>query len=247
MIPLKSKEDIHMMGESGKILSRIIRSLRLFVSEGMTTKEIDAYAETLIKKESVISAFKGYRGYPANICTSVNDEVVHGIPSERVLLNGDILSLDVGINYKGYFSDAALTIPIGIVSGQIKKLLEVTEKSLKIGIEKVKANNHLYDISYAIQEYVEKNGFSIVREFVGHGIGKSLHEEPEIPNFGRKGTGPLLTEGMVFAVEPMVNMGAWEVEIAPNGWTALTKDRMASAHFEHTVAITDRGTEILTA
>jgi methionyl aminopeptidase len=246
MIPLKSKQDLEMIGESGKILAKIMQRLREFIRAGIFTQEIDRLAEELIRRENAIPAFKGYKGFPANICTSINEEIVHGIPGERRLGNGDIISLDLGINYKGYFSDAAITLAIGRPEPRIKKLIEVTKTALSEGIKQARVDNHLSDISYAIQSYVEKNGFSVVREFVGHGIGLKLHEEPEIPNFGRPQQGPILREGMVFAIEPMVNMGTWESKILDNGWTVVTKDGLASSHFEHTVAITENGPAILT-
>jgi methionyl aminopeptidase len=246
MIPLKSKQDLEMIRQSGKILAKIMQKLREFIRAGISTQEIDQLAEELVRKENAIPAFKGYKGFPANICTSINEEIVHGIPGERKLENGDIISLDLGINYKGYFSDAAITLAVGRVEPRIKKLIEVTKTALSEGIKQARIENHLSDISYAIQSYVEKNGFSVVREFVGHGIGLKLHEEPEIPNFGRPQQGPILKEGMVFAIEPMVNMGSWESKILDNGWTAVTKDGLASSHFEHTVAITENGPAILT-
>ena len=213
----------------------------------MFEAEVDGIAEGLFRQEKVASAFKGYRGYPAYICTSVNEEIVHGIPGPRILLEGDILSLDAGIQYEGYFSDAAVTLPIGRVDAKAKKLIEVTRQSLIEGIRQAKENNRLFDISHAIQAFVEKHGFSVVRQFVGHGIGRNLHEEPEIPNFGRPGEGVTLKSGMVLAIEPMVNVGEWESEILENGWTAVTRDGLPSAHFEHTVAITEDGPEILTS
>jgi len=246
MIPIKSEEDIKMIKKSGKILSKIIRKLQKFVRKGVTTVEIDRIAQKLIKDENVISAFKGYNGFPSNICTSVNEEIVHGIPGEKMLNDGDILSLDVGINYKGYFSDAAITLPVGRIDSKLQKLIDVTRSALSEGIKQAQVNNHLSDISYAIQTYVERQGFSIVRQFVGHGIGYSLHEDPQIPNFGLPHQGELLKKGMVFAIEPMVNMGTGECRIIDNGWTAVTKDGFPSAHFEHTIAITENGPEILT-
>jgi len=235
-----------MIRQSGKILAKIMQKLREFIRAGISTQEIDQLTEELVCKENAIPAFKGYKGFPANICTSINEEIVHGIPGERRLENGDIISLDLGINYKGYFSDAAITLAIGGIETKTKKLIEVTKTALSEGIKQARIDNHLSDISYAIQSYVEKNGFSVVREFVGHGIGLKLHEEPEIPNFGRPQQGPILREGMVFAIEPMVNMGTWESKILDNGWTAVTKDGLVSSHFEHTVAITENGPAILT-
>lgn len=246
MILLKSEKDLQMLRQSGKILARIMQRLRDFIKAGVSTQEIDRLAEELLRRENSLPAFKGYKGFPANICTSINEEIVHGIPGERRIREGDIISLDLGINYAGYFSDAATTLAIGRVNSRAKKLIEVTKTALSEGIKQSRIGNKLSDISYAIQSYVEKHGFSVVRQFVGHGIGLSLHEEPEIPNFGRPHQGPELKPGMVFAIEPMVNMGTWESEILDNGWTAVTKDRLPSAHFEHTVAITEDGPEVLT-
>jgi len=246
MIPLKSEKDLEMLRKSGKILAKVLKKLQEFINPGISTAEINSLAEKLILGENAVAAFKGYKGFPASICTSINEEIVHGIPSERQLKEGDILSLDLGINYEGYFCDAAVTLPIGKANSQKKKLIEVTRKALSEGIKQARPENHLLDISYSIQNYVEKNGFSVVRQFVGHGIGYNLHEEPEIPNFGSPHQGALLKRGMVLAIEPMVNMGTWESEILANGWTAVTKDRLPSAHFEHTVAITEQGPEILT-
>jgi methionyl aminopeptidase len=200
-----------------------------------------------MQKENVTPAFKGYNGFPANICTSINEEIVHGIPGERKLKAGEIIAIDVGINYKGYFSDRAVTLAVGKIDSGARKLIEVTQDALSEGIKQARPDKRLSDISYAIQSYVEKHKFSVVREFVGHGIGSRLHEEPEIPNFGRSHQGPELKTGMVLAIEPMVNMGTWESRILDNGWTAVTKDKQPSAHFEHTVAITKNGPEILTS
>jgi len=246
MIPLKSEKDLEMIRRSGKILSRVMQKLCASIQEGLTTQAIDQLAEVLVSKEDATPAFKGYKGFPANICTSINEEIIHGIPGERKLKNGDIISLDLGVNYKGYFSDAAITTAVGKVNPRIKKLIEVTKAALAQGIRQARQDNQLSDISYAIQSFVEGKGFSVVRDFVGHGIGHNLHEEPEIPNFGRPHQGPVLKTGMVFAIEPMVNMGSWESRVVENGWTAVTKDGLPSAHFEHTVAITENGPEILT-
>lgn len=246
MIPLKSEKDLEMMRSCGRILSKIMKRLQQEVREGVTTAQIDRLAEELTYKEEALPAFKGYKGFPASICASVNEEIVHGIPADKKLCDGDIVSLDLGVNYKGYFSDAAITVGIGKVNSKAKKLIEVTRKALSEGIRQARVNNRLSDISHAIQAYVESKGFSVVRQFVGHGIGIQLHEDPEIPNFGLAHQGPVLKSGMVFAIEPMVNMGTWEAEILENGWTAVTRDRLPSAHFEHTVAITDEGAEILT-
>lgn len=246
MIPIKSKEDLKMLQKSGKILSKIMRRLKDSIRTGIMTGEIDQLAEKLIKAENVVSAFKGYNGFPANICVSVNEEVVHGIPGERTLKEGDIVSLDAGINYKGYLSDAAITLPVGRIDPKLQKIIEVTKNALSQGIEQARINNHLSDISYAIQTCVESQGFSVVRQFVGHGIGRSLHEDPQIPNFGLPHQGEVIKEGMVFAIEPMVNMGTFGCRILDNGWTAVTRDGLPSAHFEHTVAITEKGPKILT-
>ena len=223
-----------------------MHGLKKFIRAGISTIEIDRLAEKLIREENVISAFKDYNGFPANICISVNEEVVHGIPGQKMLKDGDIISLDAGINYKGYISDVAITLPVGRIDPKVKKLIEVTRNALSQGIKQARVNNHLSDISYAIQTYVEKQGFSVVRQFVGHGIGYNLHEDPQIPNFGLPHQGEVLKKGMVFAIEPMVNMGTWECKILDNGWTAVTKDGLPSAHFEHTVAITEEGPKILT-
>jgi methionyl aminopeptidase len=247
MIPLKTKEEIILIRKAGKILAEIINKIKKQIRPGITTAQIDTFARDLIIDSGGYPAFKGYRGFPSNICVSVNEEIVHGIPTDdRILRNGDIVSVDVGIKLGDYFADAAFTMPIGNINGNIAKLVDVARKALYTGIKRAKVNNYLSDISYSIQKIVESNGFSVVRDFVGHGIGKMMHEEPEIPNFGRPKMGPRLKVGMVLAIEPMVNMGTWEVEILGNGWTAVTKDRKPSAHFEHTIAITEIGPEILT-
>ncbi|MDO8662783.1 MAG: type I methionyl aminopeptidase [Candidatus Omnitrophota bacterium] len=246
MIPLKSEDELRMLKTSGAILAKVMRELEKYVAPGVSTREINALAEELVLANNALPAFKGYRGYPATLCTSINEEIVHGIPSDRRLAEGDIVGIDLGVNYQGYFSDAAITIPIGNISPEVKKLIEVARDSLAAGIKEAKLGNRLFDISARIQRLVEESGFSVVRQFVGHGIGLSLHEDPEIPNFGQPHQGPLLKEGMVLAIEPMVNMGGWESEILDNGWTAVTQDRLPSAHFEHTVAITAKGPEILT-
>lgn len=247
MIPLKSKKDLEMLEISGRILARVMKKIESIIRPGISTADIDRLAEELVLKEKALPAFKGYKGFPATVCTSINEEIVHGIPSyERKLEEGDILSLDLGVNYGGYFSDAAITIAVGKIDAKLKKLINVSKKALLLAIKSALVENNVSDISFSIQDYVEKNGFSVVRQFVGHGIGNELHEEPEIPNFGRPHQGPKLKSGMVLAIETMVNMGTWEAEILDNGWTAITKDRLPSAHFEHTIAITDRGPKILT-
>ncbi|MEI6631675.1 MAG: type I methionyl aminopeptidase [bacterium] len=246
MIPLKSEKDLSMMRDSSRILARVMKKIRQEAKAGITTEKLNRLAEELIRNEGAQAAFKGYKGFPASICTSVNEEIVHGIPGARTLKEGDIISLDLGVNYQGYFSDLAITVGIGRINPRVRALIDVTKKALSAGIKQARPENRLSDISYAIQSYVEKNGFSVVREFVGHGIGLDLHEEPEIPNFGKRGLGPVLKKGMVLAIEPMVNMGSWESRILENGWTAVTKDGLESAHFEHTVAITEDGPQILT-
>ncbi len=246
MIPLKSEQDLAVMRGAGKILAEILRRLTAEVCVGITTAEINRRAEEYIKAAKVEPAFKGYRGYPANICVSINEEVVHGIPGKREIRDGDIIGIDLGIKKDNYFADMAFTVGVGKVNGNVKKLIEAAKKALELGIKQAKVNNHLMDISYAIQSCAESRGFSVVRDFVGHGIGTSLHEDPEVPNFGKPHTGAVLKEGLVLAIETMVNMGSWEVFIKDNGWTAVTKDSLPSAHFEHTVAITNSGPKILT-
>jgi len=245
MIYLKSPQEIEKIRKSSRLVARALKYLKAFIREGITTEELDRLAEEYIKRHGGIPAFKGYRGYPRSLCVSVNEEVVHGIPGKRKLKEGDIVSLDLGVLMDGYYGDAAITVPVGKVSELAKKLIKVTEEALYRGIEMARPGNRLSDISHAIQTHVEKAGFSVVREFVGHGIGKQLHEEPQVPNFGPPNRGPRLEPGMVLAIEPMVNTGTWEVRILPNGWTVVTADGGLSAHFEHTVAITDNGPEIL--
>ena len=227
------------------MVAEVFEKLKGIIEPGITTRELDQVAEDYILLKGARPAFKGYRGFPATLCISINDEVVHGIPGQRRLKQGDIVSLDVGVNYLGYFGDAAITFPVGEVDPEAKRLLEVTEKALYIGIEKAKVGNRLFDISYAIQSWVESHGFSVVRDFVGHGIGRELHEEPQIPNFGVPHQGPRLGKGMVLALEPMVNEGTYEVRVLSDGWTVVTVDGKRSAHFEHTIAITEDGAEIL--
>lgn len=246
MIVLKSEEEIKRMAEACRIVAEVLDGIRKKVAPGVMTRELDEFAESYIISKGAKPAFKGYRGYPSTVCASVNEQVVHGIPSAVKLKDGDIISIDVGVNYKGFFGDAAITVPVGSVSKKVMKLLETTENALEAGIEKAVVGNRLSDISSTIQEYVESEGFSVVRTFVGHGIGRELHEEPQIPNYGKPGAGPKLMEGMTLAIEPMVNAGSWEVNILKDGWTAVTKDGSLSAHFEHTIAITNNGQSILT-
>ncbi len=235
------------MAKASEIVARAIEAIRSIITAGVTTKELEQVAEDIIRSRGGIPAFKGYRGYPASICASVNDEVVHGIPSVgRKLEEGDIISIDLGVIYKGYIGDAAVTIPVGKITDEIRRLLQVTEQSLYAGIEKARANNRLTDISNAIQRFVESNGYSVVRAFVGHGVGRALHEDPQIPNFGPPGKGPRLKPGMTIAIEPMVNEGTHEIFLLDDGWTAKTSDGKLSAHFEHTIVINKDGAEILT-
>lgn len=247
MIPIKSGREIEKMARAGHILARIMDELAGVIRPGVATLELDRKAASLMAEARVRSAFKGYRGYPAHICVSLNEEVVHGIPGVRKLAEGDIAAIDIGIEDSGYFVDMAKTFPVGCISDEKEGLIAVTKAALEEAIKMMRPGNRLFDISSAVQRYAESRGFSVVRDFVGHGIGLGLHEEPQIPNYGSAGEGPLLEEGMVFAVEPMINCGGWEVEIAQDGWTAVTKDRRPSAHFEHTVAILRNGSLILTA
>lgn len=251
MIYIKTKKEIDYIRESCKIVAETLQLLKKNVRPGVTTGELDAIANDYILSNNAKSAFKGYSQagsvkYPGNICASVDDEVVHGIPGNRVLKEGEIISLDCGVVKNNYFGDAALSVAVGEISSEKKKLLEVTEKSLYIGIEQAKAGGRLHDISFAVQNYVEENGFSIVRDLCGHGVGRYLHEDPSIPNFGKKGTGVSLKNGMTLAIEPMVNAGRYDVKILADGWTISTMDRLPSAHFEHTILIENDKPEILT-
>ena len=233
------------MRHSNRIVAEILEEMKLAAKPGVTTGELDELAQALLAKRKARSAFKGYNGYPAVLCTSVNEEVIHGIPSERILREGDILSLDFGVIYDDYYGDAALTLPIGRISAEAERLLRVAEEALYLGIDRARPENRLLDISAAIQRHVESHGFSVVRDFVGHGIGKHLHEKPQVPNFGDAGRGVRLKPGMTLAIEPMINAGSYEVIILGDGWTAVTKDKSLSAHFEHSVAVTENGPYIL--
>lgn len=251
MILIKSKREIEYIRESCRIVAETLQLLKSNIRLGITTLELDKIAEDYIRSNNALPAFKGYSqggapGFPGSVCSSVDDEVVHGIPSSRVLKDGEIVSLDIGVLKDGYFGDAALTVAVGNISDEKKKLMEVTERSLQLGIEQAVAGNRVHDISNAVQVYVEANGFSIVRDLCGHGVGKFLHEDPSIPNFGRKGTGPKLKNGMTLAIEPMVNAGKYDVITAKDGWTILTADGSTSAHFEHTILINNNLPEILT-
>ncbi len=235
------------MQENGGILATVLEGVKLLANPGVSTEELDRFAEEAIRKAGAIPAFKGYRGFPSTLCCSVNEEVVHGFPSKkRKLKDGDIISLDIGLKRDGLYSDMATTIPIGKATDGVKLFLEISEKSLWEGIKKALPGNRLGDISNAIQSYVEHRGFSVVREYVGHGIGHRLHEEPALPNFGPPHVGPRLEVGMVLAIEPMVNMGAYAVRVLDNGWTVVTEDGSLSAHFEHSVAVTSDGPRVLT-
>jgi methionyl aminopeptidase len=244
-IVLKSPQEIEKMRRSNQIVAEILEEVGTAARPGVTTRELDELAVALLVRYKARSAFKGYNGYPAALCTSVNEEVVHGIPSLRVLREGDILSLDFGAVADDFFGDAAITLPIGRISEEAGRLLRVAEEALYLAIDQARPKNRLQDISAAIQRHVETNGFSVVRDFVGHGIGRQLHEKPQIPNFGVPGRGIRLQPGMILAIEPMINAGGYEVEILPDGWTAVTKDRSLSAHFEHSVAVTENGPHIL--
>jgi len=246
MIPLRSKGELAEIARAGKILAQTLEKLRKCAKPGVQTKELDELAREEIVKRNGYPAFKGYKGFPGNICISLNETVVHGIPSDRMLRDGDIVSLDVGVRFRDFYADAAITVGVGQIGETAARLIEVTRKALYIGIKNAQSGRHLSDVSHAIQQFVEENKFSVVRALVGHGIGKGIHEEPEIPNFGKPGMGPILEPGMVLAIEPMVNAGTFEVETLDDGWSIVTKDRKLSAHFEHTIAVTAKGPEILT-
>ena len=246
MIRLKTKQEVDKIRESCVIVAETLEALGKLAEPGMSTAELDRWAHDFIRTRDGIPAFKGYRGFPANTCISVNEEVVHGIPGTRTLSEGDIVSIDVGVLKNGYFGDGAATFPVGEVSEHAQTLLEVTQLALMKGIEKATAGSFLGDVSHAIQECAESFHFSVVRDLVGHGIGAQMHEEPQIPNFGAPGTGPVLVEGMVLAIEPMVNAGGWEVQTLSDNWTVVTKDGSLSAHFEHTVAVLNGRAQVLT-
>jgi methionyl aminopeptidase len=246
MILIKSPQEIEAMRRAGAVVGRFFEEVGTLIRPGATTGSLEEFAERFIGRHGVRSAFKGYLGYPAHLCTSVNEEVVHGIPSkDRAVREGDILSIDFGVVREGYYGDAARTFAVGAVNGESRRLLSATERSLANAIEAARPGNRLGDVSAAVQATVEAEGFSVVRDFVGHGIGKTMHEEPQVPNFGKAGTGPKLLPGMVLAIEPMVNAGGYAVEVLPDGWTVVTRDRSRSAHFEHTVAIMEDGCRIL--
>jgi methionyl aminopeptidase len=245
MVILKDRSEIEKIRASNIIVAEILTKLKERVEEGVTTLELDHISEDLALKKGAKPAFKGYRGYPFSLCASINEQVIHGIPSERVLREGDIVSLDFGVYYHGYYGDAAMTVPVGKISSEAALLLEATEASLTLAIHEATVGNRLGDISAAVQTHVEAEGFAVVKDFVGHGIGRNLHEDPQIPNYGVKGRGVALKAGMVLAIEPMVNAGTYKIRMLADGWTAVTADGRLSAHFEHTIAITDHGPEIL--
>jgi methionyl aminopeptidase len=248
VIELKSAREIALMRRAGHILSEVVQRLRTTVKPGLSTLEIDEDVEEFIRARGARPAFKGYRGFPATVCISINEEVVHGIPSpRRHVKEGDIVGLDLGCIVEGYYADCAFTVAVGEVPPRVQQLLDVTRQSLEAGIVECRPGRRLSDVSHAIQTHVERHGFSVVRAFVGHGIGRALHEEPQVPNFGDPGRGPQLRPGMVLALEPMVTMGSWEVKILDDGWTAVTKDGSLAAHFEHTIAVTESGPEVLTS
>ncbi len=246
MIFLKSPWEMDLLRVSNRIAAEALVELKKLIEPGIETGDLDRFAEAFLRKRGATPAFKGYMDYPNTLCTSINEVVVHGIPSSRKLEEGDIISLDIGTIYRGYYGDVAATLPVGTISEEAERLLQVTRGALDWGIEKAKAGHRLSDISHAVQEFVEDNGMFVVKAFVGHGIGKALHEEPQIPNFGPPGKGAELKPGMVLCIEPMVNLGTSEILILEDKWTAISKDRSLSAHFEHAVAITEDGTEILT-
>jgi len=246
MIVLKTDREIEYMRDAGKIVGQTLRELRKAIAPGVTTLELDRLADQYIRHAGAIPAFKGYGGFPANICTSINEQVVHGIPCSRQLKNGDVISLDVGTKLNRYYGDAAISVPVGEVDADILKLLSVTEQALNKGIEQAIKGNRLSDISHAVQLHAESHGYGVVRDYVGHGIGQRMHEDPQIPNYGPPGRGPLLKNGMTLAIEPMINLGTPDVEVLADDWTVVTTDGKVSAHFEHTVAVTDGEPLILT-
>ena len=246
MIVCKSPAEIEKMRAASALVAEVLAELAAMVAPGVSSLDLDAAAERMVRDAGAEPAFKGYRGYPNTLCASVNEQVIHGIPSSRPLVEGDIISLDMGVKMNGFFGDSAVTVPVGRVSDEARQLLRVTEESLEKGIERVLLGGRISDIGHAIQQHVEAHGFSVVREFVGHGIGASLHEEPQIANYGDPGRGPRLAEGMTLAIEPMVNVGRPGVKMLKDGWTAVTRDGSLSAHFEHTVAVTKNGPLVLT-
>ncbi|MDF2948393.1 MAG: map [Sedimentibacter sp.] len=246
MIILKTKREIEVMRKAGRLVAKSHELVREYIKPGVTTKELDQLVEEFLRSQNAIPTFKGYGGFPFSICASVNEEVVHGFPSDRKLLEGDIVSIDIGATFEGYVGDSAKTFYVGEVEDERRRLVEATRQSFYEGIKFAKTSFRLSDISHAIQQYAESQGFSVVRDFVGHGVGKNMHESPQIPNFGKPGKGPRLQEGMVLAIEPMINAGKYNVKVLDNDWTVVTVDGRPSAHYEHTVAITDGEPELLT-
>ena len=246
MTVIKSSDEVAVMRQAGRVVATVLQRLKEEVRPGIKTHQLDSVAVSELKKSGAKASFKGYRGFPAHLCVSVNDEIVHGIPGERRIDEGDIVSLDFGAIVNGFHGDAAITVGVGEISSKAQELLEVTEAALMVGIEAARCGAYLGDVSVAIQDYVETRGLSVVREYSGHGIGRDMHEDPLVPNFGLRGKGPVLRKGMTLALEPMVNTGGWRTRIAENQWTVLTTDGGLSAHFEHTIAIGDNEPEILT-
>jgi len=246
VIVYRSRAEIDRMREANGLVAAILAELEAAVAPGVTTGELDAMAERMVRDAGAVPAFKGYRGFPATLCTSINEQVVHGIPSARPLGDGDIVSIDIGVKLHGFYGDSAVTVAVGEVDEETRTLLQVTRDSLDKAIEQAQVGRRLSDIGHAVQAHVEAHGFSVVREFVGHGIGEQLHEDPQVPNYGQPGRGPKLAEGMVLAIEPMVAMGRPEVRVLADGWTAVTRDGSLAAHFEHTVAVTGDGPLVLT-
>lgn len=246
MISIKSEKEIELMRVAGRIVAETHEKLKEVIKPGITTRELDIIAEEYIKKNGALPAFKGYYGFPASICTSINEQVVHGIPGPVVLKDGDIVGIDIGAIYEGYYGDAARTHGVGAISSDAQRLIKVTEESFFVGIEYAREGNRLSDISHAIQQYVESHGYSVVRDLVGHGIGRKMHEDPQVPNYGLAGRGPRLAAGMTIAVEPMVNQGKYAVKTLSDGWTVVTADGSLSAHYENTIVITKKAPELLT-
>jgi methionyl aminopeptidase len=247
VIILKSAEELALMRAAGRVVGRVLGELRSLVKPGVETRELDAYAESRARALGAAPAFKGYRGYPASLCVSVDAEVIHGLPSARRLREGEIVSLDFGVRLEGFYADAAVTVPVGAASSEALRLVGAAERSFEAGIAELRDGARLSDVSAAIQRSVEAEGFAVIRQFVGHGIGRALHEDPQVPNFGAPGRGPRLRPGLTMALEPMIAAGSWEVDIQGDGWTAVTRDGRLAAHHEHTVALTEAGVELLTA
>ena len=247
MITFKSASELEAMRQSSRIVAAVLGELEPLIRPGIRTRDLDLYADKRTRELGGVPVLKGYRGYPASVCISVNEEVIHGIPSGRILQDGDIVSLDFGVLYEGFYSDSALTAPVGRVAAEAQRLIAAAERSFIKGLEQMREGARLSDISAAIQRSVEDEGFSVIRQFVGHGIGRALHEEPQVPNFGAPGRGPKIKPGMTLAIEPMIAAGGPEVEVLEDGWTAVTRDRRLAAHYEHTVAMTENGPEVLSA